>query len=94
MIAVNHVLRCDAFLLGTDGDGHSVFVGATDEEYVFLLQAEVAYIDVGRYINACQEADVYRAVGVRKCRCDGCSFEVLFHLYDVFIVFFFFDLQR
>ena len=94
MIAVNHVLRGDAFVLGADGDGHSVFVGATDEKYMFLLQEEVAYKDIGRNINASQVADVYRAVGVRKCRCYGCSFEVLFHLYDVFIVFFFFDLQR
>ena len=89
MIAVNDILRSDSYLLGTKGDGHSVFVGATDEEYVFLLQAEVAYIDVGWYLNASQMADMYRAVGVRKCRGYGCSFEVLFHLYDVFIVSFF-----
>ena len=88
MIAVHHVLRSDAFFLGTDSDGHSVFVGATDEEYVFLLQAEVAYINVGRYVNACQVADVYRAVGIRKCRGYGCSFEVFFPYICRFIVFF------
>ena len=54
MIAVHHVLRGDAFLLGADGDGHSVFVGAADEENIFLFQSQVADVDVGRNINACQ----------------------------------------
>jgi hypothetical protein len=60
-------LWSDAFLLGTDSDRYSVFVGATNEEYVFLLQAEVAYIDVGRDINARQVTDVHRTVSIRKC---------------------------
>ena len=61
MIAVHHVLRGDAFLLGADGDGHSVFVGAADEDYIFLFQSQVADINVGRNINACQVSDMNRA---------------------------------
>jgi hypothetical protein len=44
-----------------------VFVGATNEKYVFLLQTEVTYIDVGRDINARQVTDVHRTVSIWKC---------------------------
>ena len=77
MIAVHHVLRGDAFLLGADGDGHSVFVGAADEDYIFLFQSQVADINVGRNINACQVSDMNRAVGIRQCRGHGGTFEFL-----------------
>ena len=79
MIVVHHVLRGDAFLLGADGDGHSVFVGAADEDYIFLFQSQVADINVGRNINACQVSDMNRAVGIRQCRGHGGTFEFLFH---------------
>ena len=79
MIAVHHVLRGDAFLLGADGDGHSVFVGAADEDYIFLFQSQVADINVGRNINACQVSDMNRAVSVGQCRRNGSAFEFLFH---------------
>ena len=84
MITVYHVLWSDAFFLGTDSDRYPVFIGAANEEYVFLLQAEVTYINVGRDLNACQVTDVYRTIGIRKRRGNGGSFEVLFHICFIF----------
>ena len=80
MVAVHHVLRRDALLAGPDGDGHAVFVRTADEEYVLLLQPEIAHVDVRRDVHARQVSDMHRPVGVRQGRRDSCSFEFLLHL--------------
>ena len=73
MVAVNDILRGDAFLAGTDGDGYTMLVASADEQHVLLLQSEVAHIDVGRHIDTCQVANVYAAIGVRQCSRHGCA---------------------
>ena len=80
VIAVHHVLRGDAFFLGADGDGHSVFVGSADEQHVLFLEAQIAHVDVGRDIHACQVTDVYRAVCIGQSGGNGGSFEFIFHI--------------
>ena len=80
VIAVDDVLRCAAFLLGADGDGHSVLVASADKDDVFLLESQVADVDVGRYIDAGQVSDMNRSVGIGQCRCHGSTFEFLFHI--------------
>ena len=80
MITVNNVLHRASFLLGADSYRHSVFVRTSHEEYVSALQAEIAYIDVTGNVGTGQVADVYRTVGVWKCRRNGCSLKILlFH---------------
>lgn len=79
VITIDDILRRAALLLGTNGDRHTMFVTATDEEYFLTLQAQITYIDVGRYIHTGQVTDVHWSIGIRKCRRDKCSFEFLFH---------------
>ena len=89
MIAVYDVLRRAAFFLGADGDGHSVLVRATDENHVFFLEPQIADVDVCRHVNAGEVSDVYRPVGIRQCRCDSGTFEFLFHVNILFLLFFY-----
>ena len=78
MIAVYYILRCNPFFFGTDGDGHSVFVGAADKLRL-LFHVSVADVDVGRYIHPCQVSDMNGAVGIGQRRCHGGTLEFLFH---------------
>ena len=47
--------------------------------YVFFFQAKIAYIDICRHVYTRQVTDMDRTVRIRQCRCDGGSFEFLFH---------------
>ena len=91
MVAVHHLLYGDALLTGTDGDGHSMLVASADKHYFLLLQSEIAGVDVGRHVDACQMADMHTAIGVGQGGSDGGTFEILFfHCIDsVFLVFLF-----
>ena len=79
MVAVHHLLHGDAFLLGADGYGHTVFVRATDEQHFLTLQAKIAHVDVGRHINARKVANMDTPVGVRQGGGNECSFK-FFHV--------------
>ena len=79
VVAVHHLLHGDAFLAGTYGDGHAVFVASADEEALTSLQTEVARIDVGRHIDAGQMSDMYWSVGIRQSGRNGRSLELFFH---------------
>ena len=84
VISVNDILRRDAFLLCAYGDRHSVLVASSDEYHVFVFQAQVAHVYVGRHIYSGQVSDVHTAVGIRQGGGYGCTFEfLLFHYYDV-----------
>ena len=88
MIAVHHVLRRYALFPGSDGDGYAVFITATDEDDVFLFQAQVAHIDVGRHINSSQMTDMNSTVCVWQGRRNGCPLEFfLLHEYSCFLMF-------
>ena len=79
VVTVYYILRSDSFFLCTNRDRYSVFVRTSDKQYIFFLQSQIAHIDICRYIYAGQVTDVYRAVRIRQCRCDGGSLEFLFH---------------
>ena len=79
VVAIDDLLGRDALLAGLDGDGHAVFVGAADRDDVAALQAQVARIDVRRYVDSRQVADMYGAVGVGKCRSNEIAFELFSH---------------
>ena len=80
VVAVHHFLYGDTLLTGTYGDGHAMLVRATDEDHLALLQTEVAHVDVGRDVNACEVSYVYAAIGIRQGGSDGGSFVILlFH---------------
>jgi hypothetical protein len=80
MIAVNNLLHADTLLASTNGNGYTMLVATTNEEYIALLQAQISHVDIGRHIYTSQMTDVYRAVGIGKSRCNGGSFEILFHI--------------
>ena len=86
MVTVYYVLWSNAFFFGTDGDGHSVFIRTSDKDHIFFFQTQVAYVDVSRDIDSCQMADVYRSVGIRQSRSDGCSLEFFFHICIVIVL--------
>lgn len=66
-------------LLGADSDWHSVLIAAADEDGVLLFQSEIAGVDVGRNVNACEMPDMHAAVGIGKSGGDGRAFEILCH---------------
>ena len=69
MVAVNDILRGNTFGAGLESDGHTVLVAAADKQHLPSVKTHVARIDVGRHIDACEMADMHRAVGIRQCRC-------------------------
>lgn len=64
VVAIYHILRGDALLTGTDGDGHTVFIRSADEQHFALLQTKIAHIDISRHIHTSQMTDMHTAVGI------------------------------
>ena len=65
MVAVGHLLGGDALLLGGDGDGRPVLIGAADDPDLVAQQAVVAGEDVRREEGPGHMPQVDGAVGVR-----------------------------
>ena len=81
MITVYHILRGDTLLAGTNGDGHTVFVRTSDEHHVALLQTQVTYVDVGRYVNASQVTNMHTTIGIGQGR--GHSYSLIIFLFHI-----------
>ena len=64
VVAVNHLLWCDALLTCLDGDGHAMLIATAYRYYVITLKAKVTCIYVRRHINTRQVADMDRAIGI------------------------------
>lgn len=79
MVAVYNLLGCDTLLAGAQGDGHTVLVAAPDHHHIFAFEAQIAGVDVGRYVYSGEVAYMNGAVGVRKRCCYERAFEFLFH---------------
>ena len=79
MIAVNHILRSDAFFLRSQRDRHSVFIRSTNHQNLFSLQTKIACINIGRHIHSGQMTDVHRPVRIRQRRSNQCSLKLFFH---------------
>ena len=80
VILVHDVLRCAVLLLGLDGDGHAVLIGAADIKHILAPEPEIPDIDIGRDIHAGKMSDVDRAVRIRQRTGYERSFEILFHI--------------
>ena len=80
MIAVYDILWSYSFFLCADSDRYSMFVRTANEEHIFFFQAQIAHVNIGRYVNTCQMADMDRTVGIRQSRCHGRSLEFFFHI--------------
>ena len=81
VVTVNHLLYGDAFFFSSDGYGNSVLITSTDEDHVLLLESEIAYIDVGRYVNSSQVSNMYTTISIRQgCRHGGTFKILLFHI--------------
>jgi len=65
MIALEHLARRDAFLVGLHRDRRAVAVAAGHHQHLVPLQAVVAGENVGRQVGARDVAEMLRAVGVR-----------------------------
>ena len=80
VVTVHDLLGRDALLAGLDGDGYAVFVRPADRNHVAALEPQVTGVDVRRYVNSRQMADVHGAVGVRECGCHEVAFELFCHM--------------
>ena len=67
MIAVYYILRCNPFFFGTDGDGHSVFVGAAD----FVMNAFKMCKDNGFLLNLQKEPYILRVRNISSLEEQG-----------------------
>ena len=79
VILVNYILWGAALLTGLDCDRHSMLVASADIEHIFSPHPEIADIDVGRDIDACQMSDVNRTVSIGQRAGYQCSLVVLSH---------------
>ena len=64
MVALQHFLRFHAFLVGADGDGRAMGVGAGDHQHVVALHAVISGENIGGQVAAGHMTHVQRAVGV------------------------------
>ena len=82
VVAVYHILRCNALFSRPQGDGHAMLVAASDKHHVLLLQAQVSHIDVGWYIDTSQMTDMHATIGIGQGGSDGRTLEfLLLHCY-------------
>ena len=65
MVAVDDILRGNAFLLSLDGNRHAMLVGTTDKQDFLATHSQVADVGVGGDVDAGKVTDVDGAVGIR-----------------------------
>ena len=86
VVAIDDLLRGNTLLAGLDRDGHAVLVAAADRDHVAALQAQVACVDIRRYVDSRQVADMYGAVGIGECRSHEIAFELFSHRSDTILL--------
>ena len=74
VVAVDDLLGRDPLLAGLDGDGHAVLVRSADRNHVAAPQPQIARVDVRRYVDARQMADMHGTVGIGQRRSDEITF--------------------
>ena len=79
VVTVHDLLRRDALLAGLDGDGHAVLVRSADRQHVAAPEPQVTGVDVRRYVNSRQVADMHGAVGIGERRSHEVAFELFCH---------------
>jgi hypothetical protein len=77
MVLINDVLRRYTLLQRLDRDRHSVFVGTANEYHIFTGHPQEPDVNICGDIDPGQVPDVDGAIGVRKRRGDGISFNLV-----------------
>src|SRR5450432_1069557 len=78
MVFIHDLLGRNAFFHCPDGNRHTMFIAASDEEDIFFAGPLKTCINVCRYITASQMTDMNRAIGIGKCSSDQDAVE-FFH---------------
>src|SRR5579863_8303768 len=78
MIFINYLLRCNAFLHGTDGDRDAMFITTTHKKDIFFSGPFETYIYIRRDITAREMTDMNGAICIWKC-CSNQDAIVFFH---------------
>ena len=79
VVTVHDLLRRHSLLAGLDGDGHAMFVASADRNHVAAPEPQVTGINVRRYVNSRQMADMHRPVGIGKSRGNEITLEFFCH---------------
>ena len=80
MVTIHDLLRGHPLLAGLYGDGHAVLVRSADRNHVAALQPQVTRVNIRRYINSRQMADMHRAVCIGESRCNEVTLELFCHI--------------
>ena len=64
IVFIYDILRAYPFFFCFDGNRHAVLITAANKGYIPALHSQVAGIDIGRHVNACQMSYMNGAVGV------------------------------
>ena len=78
MIFIHHLLWCNAFFHGPDGNRNTMFITASDKKNIFFSGSFKAYVNICRDITACQMTNMNRAICIGKC-CSNQDAIVFFH---------------
>lgn len=79
VVAVNHLLGCDAFFASAESHGDSMLIAASYHHYILSPQAQEASVDVGGDIDSGEVTDVDRSVGIGEGSGDEGALIFLFH---------------
>ena len=80
MVTIHDLLRGHPLLAGLDGDRYAVLVRSADRNHVAALQPQVTRVNIRRYINSRQMADMHRAVCIGESRCNEVTLELFCHI--------------
>jgi len=76
VVAIDDILRRNAFFLGLNRNRHAVLVGTTDKQHFLAAHSQIADVGVGGDVDAGKVTDVDRAVSVWQGRSYRVTFEV------------------
>ena len=60
-----------AFVFCFDSDGHTVFIGTTNKNYIFIFSAKVTHIYIGWNVHSRYVSEVQGSVCIRQSRSNG-----------------------
>ena len=86
MIAIDHLLRCDALGFGFERDGHSVLIRPPNKQHLLSSHSFVAHVNVRRDIHTGKVTYMHRSIGIRERSCNKGTLKslcrrVVSHLY-------------
>ena len=86
VIAIYHLLRCNALGFGFERDGHSVLVRPPNKQHLLSSHSFVAHVNVRRDIHTGKVTYMHRSIGIRERSCNKGTLKsfcrrVVSHLY-------------